>query len=941
MKSKRKLRKCDIGSIYVAIDPQLKGYRADNAYRMIDNMLKVHKKNLDTPMTYYKAKLIKSSTTVSEAPSTSNPHYAKRNVDRRDKRKDKKIHEMQEKLHTAKKQIQSLELNIAEATTSLTQATTNLEATTAQLEAEQKAFSHYQTEYAYEELALHETVARLTEENQSLQENIVQMEKELNTIDGVVYCEKHPDAPQSENFVINTTSGKRYSNGVRELYYKLLTMQITPGKISDIIKYVLKSMTPSVDVESLKLPKRSAALYMRSQELPTVNDIQKATVLSNVSQKHLNTDGTTLNQKKLNCIAINDICLSVGEVPDGTADSVVEHIDRELNRLQQLAYKLKLNGAKHINWTCISSSSSDGASTQKRVNKLIEERRARDREKYGEHPGENPTTHLVQNFCGMHLGVNLRKAQNAGVREFYKEASDDTVTERHYEPGDRLVHEFCKVFGKCGTPEYGHGVLNFPDFLITQVEENENSLEYQQAATIKLQRQVGNRYFVTASNSARAFFLAPMAVEYLQQLSSTKVLNRLEQDVLKKLKSPSELAQLKLDGLFFYHIYADLMMLIKSTFLSKNVLDMNTHYLELQTSLQEFAQYPEQVLNPDYQVFPSEAKLYTNSKTTNHRKHKDSMIIYKHLLSCNEWDKSLLFPRIAAAAIAMKEKLTSYKKDQLPGGRYWAPDDNIKEVLRQLKPHNDICESLLGLNDWLPLVNAKQHTKSALVEGKRNKTMAWLETVDKHKVIDLAVSERRAARKRNQEIEKEVQYKRIKRHKNDLEKAKQKEIRAKSTIEKFESIPLIKSEQELEKAIQDIEEKRLNNRQCQLEKMTLIKNLLRQHATIRKQKVVPFSVNRKPKTFYQLKADYISLFNNQEHIPAKKPRLDFTNNPELMVGNCIKQKFIEDGCEQWYEGYVHAYDPKCGLHEVVYNGESKHYFYNLLEDLEDNSLIIN
>ena len=107
-------------------------------------------------------------------------------------------------------------------------------------------------------------------------------------------------------------------------------------------------------------------------------------------------------------------------------------------------------------------------------------------------------------------------------------------------------------------------------------------------------------------------------------------------------------------------------------------------------------------------------------------------------------------------------------------------------------PHNDICESLLGLNDWMtsPLVNAKQHTKSALIEGKRNKTMAWLETVDKDRVIDLAVSERRAVQKRNQEMEKEVERKRIERHKNNLEKAKQKEVRAKSAMERLENTPL-------------------------------------------------------------------------------------------------------------------------------------------------------
>ena len=67
-----------------------------------------------------------------------------------------------------------------------------------------------------------------------------------------------------------------------------------------------------------------------------------------------------------------------------------------------------------------------------------------------------------------------------------------------------------------------------------------------------------------------------------------------------------------------------------------------------------------------------------------------------------------------------------------------------------------------------------------------------------------------------------------------MEKAHQKEIRAKSAIEKLESTPVITSEQELERAMQDIEEKRLNKKQCEAEKLRLIKNLLKRHAMISK-----------------------------------------------------------------------------------------------------------
>ena len=141
---------------------------------------------------------------------------------------------------------------------------------------------------------------------------------------------------------------------------------------------------------------------------------------------------------------------------------------------------------------------------------------------------------------------------------------------------------------------------------------------------------------------------------------------------------------------------------------------MNTHYLELQISLGELAQHPELALNPHYKAFPSEERLYSGSQKTNHRKIEMlPLFINTYLCTMN----GILLPRIVTAAAAMKDKLTDYKKDQLPGGKYWAPDNNIRQILRELKPHNDICESLLGLNYWLttPLVNAKQHTKSALI----------------------------------------------------------------------------------------------------------------------------------------------------------------------------------------------------------------------------------
>ena len=80
----------------------------------------------------------------------------------------------------------------------------------------------------------------------------------------------------------------------------------------------------------------------------------------------MNTDGTTLQQKKLGSIAINNVVVSVNEQSDGTADSIVNDVSRELEKLRETAQALGIPNSNSINWTLISSSTSDSAATQKR-----------------------------------------------------------------------------------------------------------------------------------------------------------------------------------------------------------------------------------------------------------------------------------------------------------------------------------------------------------------------------------------------------------------------------------------------------------------------------------------------------------------------------------------------------------------------------------------------
>ena len=208
--------------------------------------------------------------------------------------------------------------------------------------------------------------------------------------------------------------------------------------------------------------------------------------------------------------------------------------------------------------------------------------------------------------------------------------------------------------------------------------------------------------------------------------------NKLERDVYTKMGNASLTAALKADALMFCHVYADLVTLAKSNDLDKSVNDMSKHYLEIKVFLEEVERYPEVTMIVDYQVFVSEQRLYNESKL-NHRNHSSYNPVKIRLFQDDEWDKYLLFPLLKSGAASMKEKLYANASSQLPGGKYYEPEDNnTKHILSMLKPNNDIRESILGLNDYLTtaLPNMKQLTRSNMIAIQKNKTMEWFDELE-------------------------------------------------------------------------------------------------------------------------------------------------------------------------------------------------------------------
>ena len=130
---------------------------------------------------------------------------------------------------------------------------------------------------------------------------------------------------------------------------------------------------------------------------------------------------------------------------------------------------------------------------------------------------------------------------------------------REHDPTDVFIHEFCKLFGTHGVPEYGCG-RSFGDYLKLIEDTSEY---YHQCAGVLLERQVGNRYFVSASNASKIFVITKAAIDFLKYTGKDEG-NGLERTLYQKLQDAKELARLKADAIMFYFVYSELVMLAKS-----------------------------------------------------------------------------------------------------------------------------------------------------------------------------------------------------------------------------------------------------------------------------------------------------------------------------------------------------------------------------------------
>lgn len=139
----------------------------------------------------------------------------------------------------------------------------------------------------------------------------------------------------------------------------------------------------------------------------------EAAALSQMDTYHVQSDGTTLNQKKVQGYLVNGVTIGVTDVADGTSLTAVEELDRLFRSIREVGRELGISDVEKVGWSRVQSLMSDQASTQKAFNALVEERR--ESETPANATSSETSTEegkkVLEAFCGMHLGVNMRTVE--------------------------------------------------------------------------------------------------------------------------------------------------------------------------------------------------------------------------------------------------------------------------------------------------------------------------------------------------------------------------------------------------------------------------------------------------------------------------------------------------------------------------------------------------
>ncbi len=573
-------------------------------------------------------------------------YAARRNGQKRTKRRDDTIKDQAQELKKDKKAIDMLQKQATKSAKQVTSLKAKVDRLRHRASYWKSKFSEIsggenceeldelEREYGQKQNLLVEEVRKLEYDNAELKDKV--------------------DEVMSDNIV--TFEGGKYTNDVRACCYELLSLNVGVNNVRSVIESVLTNL---VHKKADRLPKRTAVCQMMLECL-TVAQAQLGEQLGSEDGEHytLQTDGTTKHGHHFSTfdLATSEETYTLGlrHVFSGSAQTTLDTFREILDDLDVVRQEIGQSSVSSKIVYKLKNTMSDRHAAEKLFSTLLSDYRASilpdivdnwDDMTSGE---QEQLTRMNNFFCGLHFLIALADSAEETLKVWEAANSEEESTPNSRSSGtQRLIRTACKAFHHRGSEQSGCST-HFRTFL------RQNGI-----ARLPLASFIGNRFNILFYDAAGVFFLKSHMTEYLLKYHGAN-LNLLLQAVLKDLKSPLHIAGCKALGIIDKLVSGPFWRYLQTSTLS--ILKMGEVYTKMRDRMQKWSDDAQCVLDNEAILFPETTSFQDEVMDALYAETENDALVQELL--------QLLFKSFALTM----ERLMP---DHLPGGEFHAVSDPV------------------------------------------------------------------------------------------------------------------------------------------------------------------------------------------------------------------------------------------------------------------------
>lgn len=162
--------------------------------------------------------------------------------------------------------------------------------------------------------------------------------------------------------------------------------------------------------------------------------------------------------------------------------------------------------------------------------------------------------------------------------------------------------------------------------------------------------------------------------------------------------------------------------------------------------------------------------------------------------------------------------------------------------------------------------------------------------------------------------------------------------------ERLSKIHVVTSVEELTSVLSEIDEESISTAKKGQKKCALLKEQIRIRKTVYRESVnVPFTRKGKQRPLSDIIREFsphLQCLSDRDGTESVASHTSHTYTSNALVGQTIMHKFEVDKEEKCFLGFIVSYNLNTHLHEIAYDGEDEHCFFNLQEDIARGDLII-